>query len=285
MPMPASVAGLPEPGQAIGHVEFRPYASGDEAGITRVLHRAHTAGWQGDAGHWMWKHAERPGFKPDEVTVAYVDGQMAACFHTATLPIRLEEGLIVPICIEGDFAVLPEFRGEGLPLPAHDRSSERLLAAGVILRGGFTSLELNERFYHRQFGYIFAPTVSADFKKILGLRPLQEKVAELGPRLLTPRARRALAGERLLVDLTIDQFPPCYLEITAEAIALHKGSAPSTPPPLRVRVPYRLLVAYRADAALWRTLVWNGLTGRLRFRGVFSNAGRLSRIFLKWIRS
>jgi hypothetical protein len=231
----------------------------------------------------LWKHARRPGFKPEEITVAYVDGDMAGCFHTATLPIRLEDGLEVPICIEGDFAVLPEYRGEGLPLPAHDLSSERLLAAGVILRGGFTSLELNDRFYHRQFGYIFAPTVSADFKKILGLGPLKEKVAELTERLLTPRARRALAGERLLVDLTIEQFPPAHLAITQDAIVLNAGSAPAAAAPLALRVPYPLLVSLRdGGAAFGRALLGYGLTGRFRIRGLWANAGRLSRIFLRW---
>jgi len=283
--MPASVAGPSQPGRDVGHVEFRPYAPGDETGITSVLHGAHAAGWQGESDHWMWKHARRPGFKPEEITVACVDGEMAGCFHTATLPIRLEDGLEVPICVEGDFAVLPEHRGEGLPLPAHDLSSERLLGAGVILRGGFTSLALNERFYHRQFGYIFAPTVSADFKKILGLGPLKEKVAELGERLLTPRARRALAGERLLIDLAIEQFPPAHLEITRDAIVLNEGSAPGVSSPLALRMPYPLLVSLRdGGAAFGRAAVGYGLTGRLRVRGLLANAGRLSRIFLRWVR-
>ena len=49
-------------------------------------------------------------------------------------------------------------------------TEERLLARGVTLRGGFTSRELNDRFYNKQFGYLFVPSVTRQYRRILIMR-------------------------------------------------------------------------------------------------------------------
>jgi len=264
--------------------QVRPYAPGDESEITSMLNASFADKW-GSQELWRWKHSGRPGFEPEDVMVISIQGRMGASFHSAILPIRLEEGLEVPMCVEGDFAILQEFRSMGLALPAHDLASRRLLASGVILRGGFTSLELNAKFYHRQFGYIFAPTISTDFRKILGLGPLEDKVRRLGDRLLgVRRIRNALRGEAFCVDLTIDGLPPCHLEVTDQAVTLRPGCA--LRPDVHLTFPYLLLAAARSGGPLRfaRALVLQGLTGRIRVGGWVGSANRWGQLAVRLVR-
>jgi len=189
----------------------------------------------------------------------------------------------VPMCFEGDFAVLPEYRRAGLPLQAHDLINPRLLDAGVILRGGFTSRELNEKFYHRHFGYVFAPTVTTGFRKILGLGPLQQKIARLNEHLFkSGKHVRVFRGMGLTVDLTIDQFPPSHLEISEHGIALLAGFAPSSN--MKVRLPYSFLVASRRGMIPFVfALISEMLRGRIRLKGLLPQAVQLAKIFARLI--
>jgi hypothetical protein len=282
MPMPvnksdASKDVTPSPIPDVGTVELRSYEPGDEAAISAILNACHVTGW-GNESFWRWKHAQRPNFSADDVILTVIDGRIAGCFHGAILPVQLEEGLEVPMCFEGDFAVLPEYRKAGLPLLAHDLADRRLLDAGVVLRGGFTSHELNEKFYHRRFGYVFVPTVTTGFRKILGLGPLQEKVARLNDRLLrSGTLGRLLRGIQLTIDLTIDQFPPSHLEISEHRVALHSGCAAI--PHMKVLVPYSLLVASRRGLRTLVPAVLSGvIRGRVRLRGLLRNANLLARL-------
>jgi hypothetical protein len=263
---------------------FRSYQGEDETRITAILNACHVKGW-GNESFWRWKHSLRPGFSPDDVTVSVVDGEVVGCFHGAILPLRLEDGLDVPMCVEGDFAVLPEFRKKGLPIEAHDLADKRLLEAGVILRGGFTSQGLNERFYHRQFGYIFAPSETVGFVKILGLAPLQDRVKQLNERLL----RDGLLGElcqgiHMTVDLVIDRFPPAYLEVSEKGIALASGVAGATH--MQVRIPYNLLVhARRGPTSMLAALLRGASVGHVRVKGLLRNSSQLCRLVLRLARA
>ena len=279
----ASAPNSEKPKQEVGQIEFRSYVPGDEKGITAILSACHANGW-GNEELWRWKHSKRPNFVSDDVTIAYVNRQMAGCFHHAVLSLRLEDGLEIPMCFEGDFAVLLEFRKLGIPLQAHDLADRRLLAAGVILRGGFTSRELNERFYHKQFGYIFAPTVTTEFRKILGLPPLQAKVRRAGERLVAvQRIRKALAIYPLLIDLVINRFPDCHLEVTDHGLELRQGFAGV--PHLRLTLPYQVLVSYQIGyVSLLKEVLLNGMKGRIRVRGLLANAARWLGLFMRCLR-
>jgi predicted N-acetyltransferase YhbS len=226
----------------------------------------------------------RPGFSPDDVTVSVVDGEIVGCFHGAILPVRLEEGLDVPMCVEGDFAVLPEYRKMGLPLEAHDHADKRLLEAGVILRGGFTMPRLNERFYHRQFGYIFAPTETVRFVKILGLDPLRDKVAELSDRLLKSGIlSEVFKGIYLIVDVALDQLPPAYLEMSEKSLALVPGVAQT--PHMQVRISSGLLAsAYRGPFSLFLALLRGMASGSVRVKGLLRNLPSLCRLVVRLVK-
>ena len=278
----ATKSGASQPITGKGTAQFRSYLPGDEVGIASILNACHPHGW-GNELFWRWRHSQRSNFSPDDVTLAVVDGRLAGCFHGAILPVRLEEGLEVPMCFEGDFAVLPEYRKAGLPLQAHDLINPRLLDAGVILRGGFTSRELNDKFYHRQFGYVFAPTVTTGFRKILGLGPLQQKIARLNEHLFKSRKYlRVFRGIGLTVDLTIDQFPPSHLEISEHGMALLAGFAPSSS--MKVRLPYSFLVASRRGMIPFVfALISEMLRGRIRLKGLLPHAVQLAKIFARLI--
>jgi GNAT superfamily N-acetyltransferase len=268
---------------AIRKVWCRSYQEGDERRILSVLEACYAKAW-GDEMLWRWRHSLRPNFSPDDVTVSIVDGEVVGCFHGAILPVQLEEGLDVPMCFEGDFAVHPEYRKMGLPLEAHDRADKRLLDAGVILRGGFTSRELNERFYHRQFGYIFVPTMTVWFTKILGLAPLQEKVTQLSERLLRNGIlSEVFKGIHLTVDIAIDQFPPAYLEMSEKALALVPGVAQA--PHMEVRIPYSLLVrARRGPFSLFLGVLRGMPARRVQVKGLLLNMTQLCRLFVRLVR-
>jgi hypothetical protein len=261
----------------------RSYQEGDETRITTILQECFAKRW-GDETFWRWKHTVRPNFSPDDVTVSVVDGAVVACFHGAILPVQLEEGLDVLMCFDGDFAVLPEYRKMGLPLEAHDLADKRLLEAGVILRGGFTTLEKNERFYHRQFGHIFPPTVTVKFTKILALEALQEKVTLFSERFLKNGIlSEVLKGIHLIVDVAIDQLPPAYLEMSEKSLVLVPGVAQT--PHLQVRIPSDLLVRARRGPLSFFLAALRGMpSGRLRVKGLLRNLPLLCRLIARLVK-
>jgi GNAT superfamily N-acetyltransferase len=261
----------------------RSYQGGDETRIAAILNACHAKAW-GNESFWRWKHSLRPDFSPEDVSVSLVDGEIVGCYHGAILPVRLEDGLDVPMCVEGDFAVLPEYRKMGLPLEAHDLADKRLLEAGVILRGGFTSQALNERFYHRQFGYIFAPTETVRFVKILGLDPLREKVTQLSERLLKNGIlSEVFKGIHLIVDVVFDQLPPAHLEMSEKSLVLVPGVAQA--PHMRVRIPYGLLVHARHGLfTLFLALLRGMLSGRVQVKGLLPNLSPLCRLVVRLVR-
>jgi hypothetical protein len=258
----------------------RSYQEGDETRIAAIL----GAKW-GDESFWRWRHSLRPNFSPEDVTVTIVDDKVAGCFHGAILPVRLEEGLDVPMCFEGDFAVLPPYRKMGIPVAAHDYADKRLLDAGAILRGGFTTPELNARFYHRQFGYIFVPTMTSAFSKILGLAPLQEKVTQFSERLLRNGIlSEVFRGIHLTVDIAIDQFPPAYLDMSEKVVALVPGVAEA--PHMQVRIPYSLLVRAQSGPLNLLLVVLRGMPARrIRVKGLLSNMALLCRLVVRLVKN
>jgi hypothetical protein len=269
---------------AISKVSCRSYQEGDEARITAILQECFAGKW-GDETFWRWKHTMRPNFSPGDVTVSVVDDAVVACFHGAILPVRLEDGLDLSMCFDGDFAVQPEYRKMGLPVEAHDLADKRLLEAGVILRGGFTTLEKNERFYHRQFGHIFPPTVTVKFTKFLTLETLQEKVALFSERLVKNGIlSEVFKGIHLIVDVGIDQLPPAHLEMSEKALALVPGTAQT--PHMQVRISSGLLSRARGEPfSLFLAVIKGMLTGRMWVKGLVPNLSPLCRLLVRLVKS
>jgi predicted N-acetyltransferase YhbS len=213
----------------------------DVPAIVKVLNACQKDGW-GDEALWRWKHRDRPGFHPEDVYVACVDGKVIGCAHWSVFPVEIEDGLIVPMSFDGDFAVLPEYRGLDAPFRAYLAGEPNLRERGALLRGGFTSPALNEKFYRTRFGYEFAASVTSQYRRFLGPGPLAERIAALGDRLLArPGVRRALA-QPLSVELAIERFPVCWLELSAVGFCLMTGFAPRAQ--LHLQLPYTILTLF-----------------------------------------
>lgn len=268
------------PGQDLSRESLKllDFEPADERAIIETLASAFPRGWHGGEV-WRWKHIERPGFKPSEVVTVKKGEEMAACFHGATLPFKLEPGLTVNMSFDGDFAVVPAHRGRNIPARAHDLTDRRLLAAGVALRGGFTSKALNERFYSK-FGYGFAPTSTLRFRKIIGLRPIQEKIETLGQRILArEKVRQILARKPIAVNLLIRTLPACHLLMTKEAFIVNPGTLERAN--MSIRAPYALIV--RLTMGPWKfaaSAILSLLSFKLRVRGLMRMSGPM--LSLAW---
>jgi hypothetical protein len=254
---------------------YRVYEPGDERAILPLLQES--LAWKGMTEQdWRWKHASRPGFTNEDVVTVSRDGEMVACFHGAVLPLHLGDGLEVLADFDGDFVVAPEHRRKDIPTVAVHLNSERLLDLGVALRGGFTTEALNRRFYQKRYGYVFVPSASLDFRRLLTVEALRPKATRLGARLLGGRRLPAAVGDRpLIANVSVAGLPDCWAELGSEGLVLHDGWSDGAE--LSVRVPYRL-VAARAHtrSRLLAALVADLGRGRVRTTGVVRNRRRLA---------
>ncbi len=261
---------------AKGVLRFRIYEPGDEARILDVLEKC-LHGWRGrDRAElmalWRWRHSGRRDFQPDDIVVALIDDEVVACFHGGVFALRYDEGLSVPVSLDGDFAVLPEYRRSGIPDDAHDWMDRTLLRRGVALRGGYASVELNRRFYHKRFGYVFIPSVTTYYRRLLDTEPLGALLAAAGRDLLRHDALRAHLAHRgrWIVALNLEALPECHLVATREGLQLERG--PAERPDMSVRLSQALLAASARGALpfvlrLGLELAW----GRCRVSGLFRN--------------
>jgi len=251
------------PGRAdppAGEVRLRDHRPGDEPVIAALLDTVQRGAW-GDEALWRWRHAARPGFRSEEVVLAMVGDTVVGSFHGAVLPLKLEDGLVVPMSFDGDYAVLPEHRKRDIPVQAHDLTDERLRARQVIFRGGFTSRELNERLYHRRFGYVFVPGVTTQYRKILGPGPLAPRVAALGESVCMRTAVRQALARPMVVSLAIPDFPACHLVLASQGFRLERGPAPA--PDVKLRLPYSLLASLGGGMPPFGVLARAFLKGQL----------------------
>lgn len=253
--------------EKLAGIQLRCYEPEDENRIVSVLNASFPHGWNTEQ-YWHWKHLERPGFEERDIIVAQVNGETVACFHSAPLPLQLEPGLVVMMSFDGDFAVVPEYRGTGIPRHAHDLMDERLIERGVVLRGGFTSRELNEWFYRPQFGYVFVPTDRMNFRKVLGIRSLANKVESLGQRYLAdPALRDAFARRPMIINFTVDTLPRFHLNLSGDAFRLVRGS--HNDPHMHVKAPYAVLMSLSMGGRPFlRSVLANLIALKLRVTGL-----------------
>ena len=248
-------------------LSFQGYRAQLEPGVLRLLHLGFGEKW-GDAAFWRWKNSARPGFSPLDVTAVTQAEEPVACFHLTLRTLQMGPGVSTRCSIEGDFAVEPRARGQRLPKRGYCYTTTSLVERSVVLRGGFSSLELFEHVYKPNFGHRMVPTVTAQYRKILSDRLLREKLREFGDRLrLRPRIQRLLEQRPLTVRLEITGFQPCDLVLTRGCASCTGNLAGH--PDLNVRAPYPLLAASRmrfipALSILARSV----LLGRARVRGL-----------------
>jgi len=270
--MPAT---QPRPAEQSPDFVFEYYRAGLEPGILQVLHTGFGEKW-GDAVYWRWKYPSRPGFTPLDVTLVTQADEPVACFHLAVRPLQMGPGLNILCSVEGDFAIQPRARGQGLPRRGYCFTAASLAERSVVLRAGFSSPELFERVYKPNFGHRMMPTVTAQYRKILSDRLLREKLQEFGNRVRShPRIRRLLEQRPLTVRLEIAGFQPCDLVLRRDGVGCTDKGAGR--PDLRVRAPYPLLAAsrMRRGRAIF-TLVHAVLSGQAQVRGLMRVLARFA---------
>jgi hypothetical protein len=258
-------------------IELNDYRQGDEEEIVGILSSAFHNKWN-DIEYWRWKHCRRPGFNSREVVTASIDGKIVGCFHGATLPFELEPGLVVPMSFDGDFAVLPEYQGRNTPAIVHDLTDRRLKDSGVALRGGFTSKALNERFYRKKFGYVFIPTTSINFRKVIGIKTLRSKVETLGNSLLAQTGfRRAFTDHPVIINFEVEGFTPFHLHLSDTAFHLNDGFSGNAH--AYVTAPYNVIMNLSEGIRPFvRSSLFSMLKGQLRIRGIFKLKGFILRL-------
>ncbi|HEY6923756.1 MAG TPA: hypothetical protein VI653_09825 [Steroidobacteraceae bacterium] len=254
---------------------FQSFRAEWEPGIVRVLHTAFGDQW-GDRAYWRWKNSSRPGFSPLDVTLVTQAEMPVACFHRALRSLQMGPGLSIACSVEGDFAIEPGARRRGLPRRAYAFAATSLMERSVVLRGGFSSPELFERFYKPTFGHRMVPTVTAQYRKILSDKLLREKLLEFGDRVrLHPRLRMLLEQRPLTVRLEITGFQPCDLVLGQDGTRCTDSSAAR--PDLWVRAPYPVLAASRLRRSQAMLLLARKILSRqLRVRGLMRLLGRLA---------
>ena len=77
---------------------------------------------------------------------------------------------------------------------------------------------------------------------LIGPGPLAERIASLGDRMLArPGVKRALSRP-LRIELAIERFPVCWLELSAMGFVLMSGVAPGAQ--LHMQMPYKMLTLF-----------------------------------------
>jgi len=262
-------------------IGIRGYVQGDETQIVNVLDICGLLD-SPNRSFWHWKHTYRPGFMPWNVQVAQSDKKITGCFHVAILPLKIEDKIEINFCFGGDFALLPESRGQGLPRKAMAVLDGYALEKKVLFRGGFSNMDLFEKVY-KQFGDVLIPTVNTEYSKILRIRPLQKKVKEMGTKILTrPAIKKALLQTPLVVNLNINNFPSCHLICSGQGLLLDSGHSDNYH--LLVSMPYRLLVDMaRGKRTLLKSMLAGSINRSFRIKGLLKNFTWLFSLFWRVI--
>jgi len=218
-----------------------------------------------DLERWRWKHERHPRFARDNVLVITVGDQVAGCAHTTPLPMRLQGRAQVLTSFDGEFGVLPEFRGGGVMRQGHAITHEVLRGRGVALRGGFTSIELHRRFYRASFGYTRIALATRSYLRFLRPDVVQARADRLRARWadLAAATRRRLQG--FAMEVALRGMP--VFTIRVEADGPHLRPAPDAGAAVRVEGPAALLHLFAGGAPRVRHLVRAIIRGRVRVRG------------------
>lgn len=147
-------------------VQYRDFENGDEAGIVSLLRNCMPRGW-GDVEHWRWKYSLRPGFDRARISVAVWDGSIVGCLHTTSVNVVDPAGRPFWASLDGDFAVAPAHRFGHIANALHQRTQLQILRCEDVVRGGFTTTTLHERFYSRVWGYRLASPRVIELAKAL----------------------------------------------------------------------------------------------------------------------
>jgi GNAT superfamily N-acetyltransferase len=197
---------------------IRSYSAGDEFEIVALLNRVFPGGW-GDVDRWRARHSERPGFNPADIYLAVWEDRIVACLHTAVFPTSLGPGLTVPMAVDGDLAIEPEFRSRGVAERLYAESTERLAARNVVLRTGYSESSTRVHYYCRVLGYVTGFDATTAWNKQLDASVVRDRLLRLfrsSPDAVDP-------GHGPIVEIAITGLDPIRLRLGSGAVALSRS--------------------------------------------------------------
>jgi hypothetical protein len=263
-------------------VDCRPWRPTDTEQIAAVLAACGLKDCADPEG-WRWKHERHAGFDPRNVLVFTAGDRIVACTHATPLPMRLQGRARVLISVDGDYGVLPEMRGGGLIRRAYQVSNAYLRPRGVVLRGGFTSIELYSRFYRTKFGSTRIAQGTRPYIRFLRPDVVQARVDRA-------RARRGAApggAWRRLVGLSVEValrgMPPFTIHVDPDGPRLWAG--PDAAATVHVEGPAALLHLFAGGGPRVRHMLRAIGRGRVRVRGWWRRPVALLRLLVELMRS
>jgi len=164
---------------------------------------------------WAWKYRLNPVFDSSLVFVAEKDGKVVGCSNYLPRNLKISNPLEVEAVLGADFAVHPQFRGQGIgtSLIRFSRSSGALKKRGATVSYGFIDPKML-KFHESTTGSIALPLSTVMYKRFLSCRPLREKMMSINSLI---QANEDLRGRLAELDLRVlfrlRGFPPFVVEI------------------------------------------------------------------------
>jgi predicted N-acetyltransferase YhbS len=239
-------------------VRLRTWRPGDEVAIVDLLNRVYPSRW-GDLDRWRARHSGRPDFDPRDIRLAEHDGKLVGCLHSAVYTVGLGAGLALPMAIDGNLAIHPEYRGRGIPESLYAASSEEFHARSVPLRFGHSESDTRVFFYCRALGYVSCFDYTQCWKKHLDPAPVLSRL--LGLFGAAPEDPDPGRGPTLGIELT--GLPPIRLRLNSRGVAPAAAGRAG----LVISGDQRLLGLFDKEGITPRTLLALRRSGGFRIRG------------------
>lgn len=230
-----------------GPLEVRGYRDGDEEAIVALLNLGFAGGW-GTLERWRERHAERAGFDPRDVYLAFRGDDLIGCLHVAVVTLRVGPGATLLAGLDGDLAVRPEARGQGVPELLYQTATASLRDRGVAIRMGYTDETSRAEFYQRVLGYVAGFDATRAYSKSLTAD------AVIDPLLRRFGSSRDATdpGRGPILEVTLTGLPSFRVRLGDDRVAV--ATDPAAPPALRIVGNQRILGLLASDRGRLRRL-------------------------------
>jgi predicted N-acetyltransferase YhbS len=154
---------------------YRTLEKKDVPAVMKLVKNAFPDCLSGD--YWGWKYQSNPNFDPSLVVVAEKDGKVVGCNHWLVRDFKLSADLKVNAVLGADVVVTPEHRGQGVgkALLKFFRTSTAFKKKDVIFIYMFADPEIHRNLYRPAVGYVFAPSSTLTFTKVLNPQRIKDK--------------------------------------------------------------------------------------------------------------
>jgi len=228
---------------------------------------------------WVWKYRLNPGFDPSLVFVAEKDGKVLGCSNYLPRNLKIANPLEVEAVLGADFAVNPQFRGQGIgtSLIRFSRSSEALKKRGATIGYGFIKPEML-KFHEAITGSIAVPLSTVVYKRFLSCRPLREKMMAINSMIQADEGLRGKLEELdLWVLFRLKGFPPFMVKIRDGKVDVEEDGSSECDVLLEGDYPFVLSIL-DGEGGLF-SLLKALLLGKMKIRGGLGKIYRFYRFY------